>query len=468
MGLPKTISPIEKEHTAPAHSQDSSSPATPLFRLRQLYLLTAVLLFNTFVAFIVANLLLAYVFWMKDAAELADRNSQMVAAARGGQLFNADGSPVDNGKRNSYQMAWIDYTAYGNLDPAYVSEVLDEFYTLSALGLMYQPWVQFAEPPYQGKHVTVETDARGFPRRRTVNPTNPHASPVVEILVLGGSTTFGYNVSDEHTWPSYLSEILNRRSRAESLNRHVEVLNYGRGYYYPSQETALLIDLLRNGHRPSQVIFLDGVNTGGEQDVPEFYEQARRQFRNLQFTEKSVPEQSWTNTLNWIPMMRLARSIGNRLFPTHYPSVAQRVSEDSRSSVNHVLNNFLQNRELSQAVCKTYGIPALFILQPHALVAYAPTLYRRPLPDEFFTWSKLAQETYARLSADPGLLNLSGLFQVWGADNKAIIDELHYSPAFNRFLAEHISKHIDLKSLAPRRFLIDESAATGLPRHLSK
>jgi hypothetical protein len=91
----------------------------------------------------------------------------------------------------------------------YVSDVLDDFSDLAKLGLTYQPWVQFSEPYFSGKLVYIDIDKRGFPIRKIINPYISSQSHVVNILILDGSTTFGYNVSDEHTWPSYLSKVLN-------------------------------------------------------------------------------------------------------------------------------------------------------------------------------------------------------------------------------------------------------------------
>ena len=297
-----------------------------------------------------------------------------------------------------------------------------------------------------------------------MNPENGQGLPVVQILTLGGSTTFGYNVSDEHTWPSYLSEILNRRAREEKLNIQVEVLNYGRGFYYPSQETVLLIDLLKNGYRPSLVLFMDGINWSGAQDIPEFYEWARRGFRNSQFVDQSAHEHMLNAALKWIPMVRLARSLSQRFFGSNQLTVAQRADDKDPTLVAHALNGFRQNKMMSEAICNSYSVKPLFILQPHAVYNYPVELYRKPLPDEFFKWRNLENEIYPRLASDPKILDLSGLFHDWGTGQKAIIDELHYSPPFHRFLAEHIAAHIQLKALKPLVGTIDESVVTGKPR----
>src|SRR5262249_29714696 len=102
--------------------------------------------------------------------------------------------------------------------------------------------------------------------------------PVINIFVFGGSTTFGYHVSDEHTWPSYLSQILNETSEV-----NIKVTNYGRGYFNPSQEAILLADLLKSGHRPSLAIFMDGVNPPHSIDGPSYTEEVAESYKKSHF-----------------------------------------------------------------------------------------------------------------------------------------------------------------------------------------
>lgn len=439
-----------------------------ILRITPVYRSSALLLLNTIVGLLLFNVCLAGLFWIIDTIGDIPRSSRAAQTTFGGALFNADGSPVDNGKRSAYQLEWFDFSGYGLDDQRLASEVLDDFYELTFEGMAYQPWVLFSEPPFHGRRVTVEVDPQGFPRRRTVNLPNPRGFPEITILVLGGSTTFGYNVSDEQTWPSYLAAILNERARQSNLNIHVTVLNYGRGYYYPSQETVLLLDLIRAGHRPSAVLFLDGVNWGESGDIPNLYRRAEQQFRRLQFAEGVNWPQVVGSVGDKIPMIRLAQAIARRLAPPAQRSVAQQVAAEGEISVDHIVNSFGQNRVLASAICRSYGIAPYFFLQPHALYNYAPGLYRRPLPHDAIVWAGQVQRVYPRLEAESGFINLTGLFERWGKDKKAIIDELHYSPTFHRFLAEHIADHLELKSLKPRVTSLDQTIATGLPRELNQ
>lgn len=71
------------------------------------------------------------------------------------------------------------------------------------------------------------------------------------ILLLGGSTTQGHGLRDDETISAYLQK---------KLGDHADVLNLGAGAYDQIREIDRLEYLLRQGIRPTAVIFLDGVN----------------------------------------------------------------------------------------------------------------------------------------------------------------------------------------------------------------
>lgn len=73
------------------------------------------------------------------------------------------------------------------------------------------------------------------------------------IYVLGGSTTFGYGVSNNQTIPFYLQDFIKQRSS-------YFVLNLGTPAYDQLREIDKLVYLLRSGYRPKIVIFIDGLN----------------------------------------------------------------------------------------------------------------------------------------------------------------------------------------------------------------
>jgi len=409
-------------------------------KLPRTFLLLATLVTNTLIALLLVNVGLAGFFYFRYLPPVKQDQTKAVVRSDTA-LFNTDGSPVDNGRRSIYQLQWFDFNAYENIDPNYASDVLDGFAQLGKLGFKYQPWVGFLEPAFNSKLVNVDTDAHGTTLRRTVNPANDQNLPTVSIVVMGGSPTFAYNVSDDHTWASQLSKILNQKAEADRVGIHVEVLNYGKGYYYPSQETALLIDMLKRGQRPNLVIFLDGVNLGPIEDVPMYTEEMTRLMTNMQF------EPPFTERFSWIPMVRLADAFRTRFSSGGKPSL-QKQAPDLAQQVDTLVNTFDQNMEISTAVARIYGVDTLYFLQPNVMYHYSTELFRRPVRESFRQDQKLIMPLYEKLKQEPRRIDLSLLFEKWGATKKAIVDDVHYSPGFNKLLAEEIANRIDLKALA--------------------
>jgi hypothetical protein len=406
-----------------------------LRRAKDFYTATAIVVLTAIALLTILNVLLFGVFFIKDSAVAVGRSQR---PKDNGRFFNSDGSPADNGKRNDYELAWFDYAAYENIPEEYAADVLDDFYDLSRLGVIYQPWVEFSEPPFSGKRVHVDRDVRGFPVRRTMNRSIDSNRPVINIFVLGGSTTFGYHVSDEHTWPSYLSQILNDKY---ALN--IQVTNYGRGNFNPSQEAVLLLDLLKSGHRPSLVIFMDGVNPPGVMDVPPLTPEVAEGFRRLQFPP------SYSEQFAWIPMARLASFFGRQAFGG-VVTAATAPEENTKGHVETAVTSFRQSRDIAHAIATLYGVPTLFFLQPNTFYNYDTHLLRNEFLEGFGERRVLTTGICEQLKADKEYIDLTGLFMQWG-NRKAVVDDSHYSPGFNEFLADRVAGHIAGDRLKPRQ-----------------
>ncbi len=418
---------------------------------KTLYKSAAFHFLNTLLLLVILNLLLGALYFIKDAYTLR-------SAARPSKLFNEDGSPVDNGKRLRDHLEWFDYNATREMSEQEAAEVLDDFYDMHMGGYIYQPWVQYQRPPFQGKRVTIEAGKSGITVRRTTTPRVDQSKPVIDIFTLGGSTTFGYYVPDEQTWPSYLTAILNERAKAEGLDVQVRVTNYGCAGYYPTMEGALALDLFRNGHRPHMLIFMDGINWGPDEDAPEFTRELERAFFDLQHENREMAAAQLKNALwKWIPMLRLAASIKYRLgrqtdsqHTGNNPAAREKpLTNEQTTQVQYVLQRFKQNRNVMKRVGEEYGAETLFFLQPDPVYNYPVELYRRALPDTWWTSMKQRQLFYEEMSKDSGFVSLSQLFETFGVGKgrKAILDDVHYSPNFNRHVAEAVASVIDLQRL---------------------
>lgn len=439
--------------------------------IRYTYRLVAINLLNTLLLLLVLNLVLAGFFALKDSW----KQRQKVPVTR---LFHPDGSPVDNGKRMKGNLDWFDYDATKELGEVAVGEVLDDFYDLAQKGFIYQPWTQFSEPPFAGKRVSVDLDELGFPVRRTLNPAADASKRVINIFVFGGSTTFCYYVADENTWPSYLAEVLNERAEREGLNIQVRVTNHGHATYFPSQETALCIDVFKSGQRPDLAIFMDGLNWGPGEDSPAFTPELQHAFYSLQHADaRMANDQLRAQLRTWIPMYRLATSITQRFTrqteanrsPQDRRDLPDKSATDQESSwLQLLVERFKQSSRISKKVCEEYGTPALFFIQPDAFYNYPLTLIK-PSPDGA-RWrpNQIERQIFhQQLSQDPQFIPLDQAFDDFGVQQgkKAVVNGIHYNPGFNRFLAEIVAGRIDLKKLASASTRLTANA-TGAKRQV--
>jgi len=419
-------------------------------RITSFYRTVAINTLNTLILLLVINLLLAGFFAFKDSRR-QKRNASLT------QLFNSDGTPVDNGKRLQSQLEWFDYDATKEINERETAEVLDDFYELAGKGFMFQPWASFSEPPFASKHANVVFDEKGFPVRKTLNPPADPAKSAVDVFVLGGSTTFGYYVSDDHTWPTYLSTILNERAEREGLNVQVRVTNYGHATFYPTQETALCMDLFRNGYRPNLVIFMDGVNWGPLEDNPFHTAELARAFNSLQHVDADLAKQHFrAQMVKWFPMFRLAGSLRQRFFGSQSPesspaeAVVEQPTKEEAERTQYVVERFRQSTRTSKRVCEEYGSAVMSFLQPDAAYNYPVSLLR---PSRRAVWQlkqKERQLFYSQMWHDPDFIWLADAFDRFGVQQgkKAVLDGVHYNPSFNQFLAETVAARIDLKKIA--------------------
>jgi hypothetical protein len=309
----------------------------------------------------------------------------------------------------------------------------------------YYPRLEDIHSPYQSEHINVVKTRGDLPCRMTLT-IDTTATKL--IYCFGGSTTFGTLISDEHTWPSLLMRYY------QSKAQHVNVKNYGYCGHNASQATQAFLELLRLGHRPSLAIFMDGINVGPPYDGCEYSQGIADRFK---YTD--APE-GFIKMLRILPIARL-------LLPSLSPpfisldkkdAFALILPVDSSNNLRYA-NRLIENALLRQKIGELYGVKVLSILQPNIFYKYDLTrttpFFRRTFQQAIFNNYKIIYDltTVAGVHYD-----LSDLWREY--PHPAIVDILHYSPDFNRFLAEKIAESYDLKDLRDYQYL--ESKASGM------
>jgi hypothetical protein len=317
---------------------------------------------------------------------------------------------------------------YSGMDKGGLRQLLDETWSRP---LAYEAFTEFKERPHSGQWVNVHEAGFRLGKDQKPWPPEPQA---MSIFVFGGSTTFGYGVADDQTVPSNLQELLTDR-----LGIPIAVYNFGRAYYYSTQERLLFEKLLISGYAPKLAIFIDGIN--------EFYfgkheSYFTRHLRQVFDGKAATP----VGCLQGLPMARLVGSVSKRLAnSTHVEgSPSGAVSEleeppwdEDEVKLAEVITRYFRNRALIEAGARAFGVRPVLVWQPAP--SYKYDLKNHHFGDRepgIYKSSRAGYECMALM----GKQTLGENF-FWCADmqenaRKALyVDQVHYSASFCKELA---------------------------------
>jgi len=328
---------------------------------------------------------------------------------------------------------------YPRLAPEDVAALMLESWLLRPY--VYEPFTQFKEGPYQGRFVTVDTN--GFRQGRRPAPWPPvHES--LNVFVFGGSTTFGYGLPDGETIPAHLEDVLTGRT-----GRAVRVYNFGRGYYFSTQERVLFEQLLAAGVVPDVAVFVDGLNDFyNRTGEPEFTGRLR-----AAMTPAAEPAAGVAAVVRGLPLARAAAWLGERARALrHRGPVASREATRPRAPlsreaaepvVGRAIARFLENKRLAEAAAAAHGVSVMFAWQP--VPTYRCDLRCQPAPDGGFGPHEYSRYGYPKMAELAAGGRLGDDF-LWCADVQEgrrpplYIDQVHYTPAMARRVAGCIAK----------------------------
>lgn len=314
---------------------------------------------------------------------------------------------------------------YPGLSPDEVSELIKD---TRRVPQVYAPYTQFKEPSYQSTYVNVSP--HGFRVSKNQGPWLPSRDDFT-VLLLGGSTTFGYGVPDNQTIPSYLQDFLEVRS-----GLHVRVYNFGRCGYFSQQERILLEKLILEGFVPNLVVFIDGLNefilANGvpsytkeltafmlERDIP----LARRIARELPLTRPFLPP----------PEVAVL---------TQPPLDATRDGRAEKELLRNVIKRYRTNKAIVEAVCGGFNAQAMFVWQPTPLYGYdqkynifAQFDYDAFSPHVAGGYRLMAQVVKSESMGD-NFLYLADMQE--NLKEPIYVDAFHYSAKMSKQIAERI------------------------------
>ena len=287
----------------------------------------------------------------------------------------------------------------------------------------YEQFTEHAENNgYNNKFVNV-TPKLG---RKTISPYKCEKN----IFFYGGSTTFGYNVTDSQTIPSYLGKKL-------ILDNHnICVKNFGRGSYFSTQETILFQKHILDMSIKDEdiIIFLDGINENGNQNS-----------NNTQFLFKAnqaINQKYWDMYkytflifLNSLPISQFI----NRIYKKYNLNSNENhlVQKNIFQLQNDIKSVYENNVKIRNAICKKMNLNCYNLLQPFASVhgKYFEKKIKGAIQNKILNidQKKKLFKKYELLKNSSEIIDISGTLN--NSRKLSYIDSVHYSPDANKLIA---------------------------------
>ncbi len=349
----------------------------------------ALIVLNTLVLLVVLNLGLAVVHGIVDAVRASRPTSYYVLKSYGKEKV---------------------FSAYSGYERDMVRDMLDEMW---GRRMIYMPYTQFKEAPFSGEYVNVSE--HGF--RHCCNQAEwPPLPDNLNLMVFGGSTTFGYGVPDWETIPSYVQNALVGRG-----DKRVAVYNFGQGTYFSRQEQLLFQELLSSGVDIDVALFIDGLN--------EF------EFRGLLDCDglRKPPKR----LLERLPMSRFAAAVQRRVMPRSWKR--GREPRPPKPSIEATVERYMASKRMIRAVAESYGITVHFFWQPVPAYQFDQSMTPFPMEPERLERLRAGYEYAEGIRAQGEFADV-----VWCADlcqevdPPHYVDQVHYSAGMHRAIAERI------------------------------
>ena len=275
---------------------------------------------------------------------------------------------------------------------------------------VFAPFVQFKPVPVTNRFVQVSP--AGFRSGAEAQPWPPREEDFV-VFVFGGSTTFSYGLPNDATVVAQLQ----RELRQLWPDKRVQCYNFGRGFFFSTQERLLFELLLENGHIPDLAIFVDGVND----------------FSHADGKPRLTDE--------------LSRYVDGELAASPPPPPAD--AKSKALAVARVINRLKNHARLTGALGEAYGVATVFIGQPVPFLDYPRTSETYPF-ETALGGHELCAEFYPEFQKAAQRGDFGSHF-IWCGDvfseagTSMYADGIHYSALGAGTLARTMAKRIDEK-----------------------
>ena len=302
-----------------------------------------------------------------------------------------------------------------------------------SLRWQYYPFVEYKETPRSGKYVSVSSENT----RCNSNGNNQCeiANGKGVIWIFGGSTVFGYGVKNDETIPAYINKIF----------PDYTVVNMGHGSYYSTSERILFNEKLSEGLVPEIAVFVDGLNDFYYFNIPNISGASKkiRKYLNRTSSGINLDFKFLNKSYFWMYLHSSLKPKLKKIISDPEGNGSSSLAQPD-SILLKVIDRLRFNFLARQSIGDINGVKVLNVLQPvpgygigHKTSKVPTHLLRLEGHVNSARGYQLIEEEKFNLSVS--YLDLSSL----SIDEPMYIDTVHYSPEFNKQIAERISDMIN-------------------------
>ena len=296
----------------------------------------------------------------------------------------------------------------------------------------YEQFTEHAENNgFNNKFVNVTPDLG----RKTISPEICNQN----IFLYGGSTTFGYNVTDNQTIASYFGQILIDK------DLKICVKNFGRGSYFSTQENILFQKHILNKKisKNDIILFIDGINENGN-----------RNSRNTGFlfqSMKTVNQNYWDMYKFTFPVF--FESLAINQFINRLKKKLNLVSKHKHFQQNifdvqdNITDVYQKNILFRKGICTELELNCYSFLQPFATIH--GKYFDKPVAGAIEVRILNIEENIKLKKKYNMIKNTKHIIDISDSLNEmnmlSYIDGVHYSPQANKIIAQEIFNTVEYK-----------------------
>jgi lysophospholipase L1-like esterase len=315
---------------------------------------------------------------------------------------------------------------------------VEHYRELVLLQERWEPYVYFRQKPFHGKTINIGDDGLRATWQPPATSNERGQRGPVKILMLGGSSLWGYGARDDQTIPSLFARSLDERGWS------AEIKNLSEIGYVSTQELMALVRELQAGYRPDVVIFYDGVNDTtsafleAEAGVTTNEVNRRAEF-NLRQSPARLAAGLAAKLIQDSGSFRFAQMVRRRLGGGIEPAHSQPKGQGIDTLAEQVVRRYEANVTLAASLGNTFGFRSLFFWQPTIFDKPKLVPFEREEAQKFAWAEEMFRQVHtgigssSQLKADTAFRDLSGAFADY--EGMVFIDYCHITELANARIA---------------------------------